>query len=113
MEKLVKLAIFSKEELVDNANRYFLANLLDDSVSNHLVYFAMEGCPDCEAVNPFIESDEITKIYDVLKIYKYDDLEEGRLKDNSEFSRKYMGFHGIPVFLYCIMEILNLLGKYP
>lgn len=99
VEKLVKLDIFSKEELVDNANRYLGDCLLDDSVSDHLVYFAMEGCPDCEAVNPFIESDEITKIYDVLKIYKYDDLEEGRLKDNFGIFKEVYGISWYPSFL--------------
>ena len=49
------------------ANRYFLSNY--KSVKPILVYFTMEGCPDCEAVKDIVEDSQINEKFEIVTLY--------------------------------------------
>lgn len=99
VEKLVDMKIVSEDELKDNANEYILKNFFGDSDKKKMIYFAMQGCKDCEAADPIVESKEVEEIYDVVKIYKYDDVDNSHVRDKDAIFKHVYGIKWYPSFL--------------
>ena len=67
--KLFDLGIGDSATLISNTNSYIVENYgYKGSDKPLMVYFSMIGCPDCEAVDPIIDSSEISEHYNVIKI---------------------------------------------
>lgn len=56
IEKLFKMNLFNKDQLISNANSY-LRSILPKSTKKTMVYFSMRGCGDCSEVDSLIDSD--------------------------------------------------------
>ena len=54
-----------------------------------LVYFAMDGCSDCEAANPIIEGEKIQDKYQVVTIYREKDKGKEIIDTYSLLKRVY------------------------
>ena len=66
MEKIIKMEDINVQEIVLNSNNYLKDMIQEDNSKTDMIYFAMEGCKDCEAANQIIDED-ITTIYNIEK----------------------------------------------
>lgn len=66
VQKLLSLECINTQTK-EMANRYFLQNFKKEKPV--LVYFAMEGCPDCEAVKSIVEDIQINQMFEVITLY--------------------------------------------
>lgn len=110
IEKLIDLNYVEKEKLIENSNSYFKEIYNFNGGKPILIYFAMEGCPDCEAVEPLVESKDITNEYDVYKIYKYDDV-KNEIKDSNKLFKQIYDIEWYPSFLIIDQESYQIIGE--
>lgn len=66
VQKLLSLECINTQTK-EMANRYFLENFKKGKPI--LVYFAMEGCPDCEAVKSIVEDIQINEKFEIITLY--------------------------------------------
>lgn len=99
IDKLFSDEILTKNQLQENANKYILDKLANSDETSNLIFFSMEGCPDCMEVEPIISSNIIQNIYDVTTIYRSNDPKDGRLLDNYNIFRHVYDIEWYPSFL--------------
>uniref|UniRef100_UPI004056C2E8 thioredoxin family protein n=1 Tax=Acetatifactor sp. TaxID=1872090 RepID=UPI004056C2E8 len=113
VERVINMEIIPRDILMENANVYIKDNFFDDTEKEKLVYFAMDGCPDCEAIEPIVESQEMQEKYEVATVYKYDDIEESRIKDSYGIFKEIYGIKWYPSFLIFNGEQVDVIGETP
>lgn len=115
VSKIELLEIVPKEKLKENTIRYISENILPkDSDKKQLVYFEMEGCPDCQAANKVIDnSDEIKNAFEITRIYKYDDTDTTRMKDDYGLFKLGLDIQWYPSFLIFENGETRFIGEIP
>lgn len=115
-EKIISDNIISNEMLIENANQYIFTNFLTEpSKKPLLVYFVMEGCPDCIQANNVVDEKEIEDAYTIIRIYRKKDPDDGRILDHFEFFKKIYGVAWFPSFIVLNNEASSyaIIGKTP
>lgn len=88
----------SRDNLIKRVNNI----IVDEYKSNDkptLLYFAMEGCNDCKNADEILKDDEITNKYDIIKLYRSSDPDDGRLIDKGGFFAKVYDIDWYPTFV--------------
>ncbi len=103
------------EKLQLNANQYLMREFnLVDLTRKQVVYFYMEGCPDCAAADAILNSEDISKDFDLHYLYKYDDTEPFHFKDDYALFRLVYGIKWYPSFLVLQEdETYKIVGEVP
>ena len=70
----------------------------EDNSKTDMIYFAMEGCKDCEAANQIIDED-ITTIYNIEKIYTENDYGSEQFVDLNDIFATLYDISWYPSFL--------------
>lgn len=114
ISKIALLDIVSTEQLKENTIDYIKENVLSpDSDKKQIVYFEMEGCPDCKAANEVIESEEIADAFEIIRIYKYDDKDADRVKDDYGLYKLGLDIQWYPSFLVFEENDVRFVGEVP
>lgn len=95
--KFLDLNYVGEETLQKAADEYLLYTYSTQD-KPMLVYFAMEGCPDCEAVTPLVTGDELNEKYEVVTLYKKDDTDQ-ELTDRYGLLKNIYGIVWFPSFV--------------
>ena len=112
IEKLIDLGYVDREKLIKNANNYLKKEYGAGQKKPLLVYFAMDGCPDCEAATPVVESKTIIDKYQIQIIYKYDDV-KNEIKDKDQLFKLIYGIEWYPSFVILDNESYYVIGETP
>ena len=72
----------------------------------------MDGCPDCEAATPVVESKTIIDKYQIQIIYKYDDV-KNEIKDKDQLFKLIYGIEWYPSFVILDNESYYVIGETP
>ncbi len=77
LKTLIDECNISNEILMSNADELIMDmyGTTNDSLQS-LIYFAMEGCPDCEAIEVVLSNEEIVDYYEVITVYTKDSYDE-------------------------------------
>lgn len=108
MVKKISLLNISDEETINKTYVNSLGDAQDERPI--LVYFSMIGCPDCELVNPIVESSDIQEVFQVITFYRDRDnvpVEKMEQVDNGSLLAEIYGVDWYPSFL-----ILQKSGEY-
>lgn len=99
-EKLVKKLkeIEGETELRDRANSYLL-NLKSVQKKKRLIYFAMDGCPDCERVMSNSKVVDVLNKYDLITVYTSNSYGEQEFVDIGNIFRNIFDISWYPSFL--------------
>ena len=100
MQKILLLDNVDKNKIVQAANTY-LQNLLSESGNgkSDLIYFAMDGCSDCESAMKTLNEKKVLSGYNLLTIYTEDSYGEKELTDDGGLFRVIYGIEWYPSFL--------------
>ena len=98
MEKIIKMEDINVQEIVLNSNNYLKDMIQEDNSKTDMIYFAMEGCKDCEAANQIIDED-ITTIYNIEKIYTENDYGSEQFVDLNDIFATLYDISWYPSFL--------------
>lgn len=98
MEKIIKMEDINVQESVLNSNNYLKDMIQEDNSKTDMIYFAMEGCKDCEAANQIIDED-ITTIYNIEKIYTENDYGSEQFVDLNDIFATLYDISWYPSFL--------------
>lgn len=113
--KLFDLGIGDSAKLISNTNSYILDNYgYKDADKPLLVYFSMIGCPDCEAVDPIIDSNEICGYYNVIKIFVEKNTTSDKtdlFMDDLKLYKKVYSISWYPSFLLIDTDRYMFVGK--
>lgn len=113
VEKMVDLEVIQKDKLISNANNYIKDNIIKQtSDKQQMVYFYMEGCSDCAKADAVLDA-EVKAKFDITNIYKYDDTNEDRVKDNFKVFVHAYGIQWYPSFLIFEGDSYRLVGETP
>lgn len=103
IEKLYDLNIDmfdNTEQLKTNANDYLMKQFDNIKIKqNRMIYFKMEGCPDCVEADVVLQDIDITDNFKIMTIYKYDDTDISHIKDDYALFRLVYGIKWYPSFL--------------
>lgn len=114
VSKVSQLDIIPKEQLKENTIQYIRENILSpDSDKNQIVYFEMAGCPDCQAANEVITTEGIEDTFQIIRIYKYDDTDSSRAKDDYGLFKVGLDIQWYPSFLVFEGEEVRFVGEVP
>lgn len=80
---------YEKEEIIRQMADNYLKEKYQSGEKPLLVYFAMDGCSDCEAANPIIEGEKIQDKYQVVTIYREKDKGKEIIDTYSLLKRVY------------------------
>lgn len=97
-KKVVKLDCFTDDDIKKLANKYFLGQIPNDNQKPALVYFAMEGCKDCAAVEKFLESKHVQDFYNIITVYTEDSYGE-EIVDIGKFFLEIYDINWYPSFV--------------
>ena len=76
-----------------------------------VIYFAMDGCPDCEAVDPVVYSEEIKKEAEIVKLYTEESYGEQGFVDMDEIFMSVFDISWYPSFLVLAGEEYKVIGE--
>ena len=114
--KLFELDVFDRTKLISNANTYIVDYYGDNNNSDKpmLVYFHMIGCPDCEAIDPIIDSGEILNKYGVVRISVEKNVaksENDVYMDDMKLFKQVYSINWYPSFLLIDNDEYKVIGK--
>lgn len=91
VKKMLSLDEIEKNAIIKETNIY-LKKLIgqNDKQKQKLVYFAMDGCPDCQNVEKLLNDNSIASKYDMITIYTVDSKDQ-MLKNIEEYLNKMHG----------------------
>ena len=83
---MLSLDEIEKNAIIKETNIY-LKKLIgqNDKQKQKLVYFAMDGCPDCQNVEKLLNDNSIASKYDMITIYTVDSKGEKECVDEVKF----------------------------
>ena len=114
IEKIIEMDLIPKKNLLENANEYVKSNFLKkNSDKVQILYFAMEGCPDCEKADKIVSQRQITDKFDVNRLYRFDDEKEEVLKDVYGVFRQVYGIQWYPSFVIFKNNGIKIIGETP
>lgn len=82
-------------------HQIYIEGLIDnpDRKKPSLIYFAMEGCPDCESAMEILTKNSILDHYNIQTIYTKDSYGEKEFVDSGDFFMSIYGIDWYPSFL--------------
>ena len=100
MKKILELEEINRDKISESSNIY-LEGLIDnpDRKKPSLIYFAMEGCPDCESAMEILTKNSILDHYNIQTIYTKDSYGEKEFVDSGDFFMSIYGIDWYPSFL--------------
>lgn len=114
VSKLSQLNIIPPEKLKENTINYIDKNILPQNAKQkQIVYFEMEGCSDCEAANKVMDSEAITSICEITRIFKFDDTDPSHVKDDYGLFKTGLGIQWYPSFLIFEDGKVRFVGETP
>ena len=105
----------NEEQLRLNANKYLMEEFeIFDFKKQQVIYFCMEGCPDCEAADAVLNNDTEKEKRNVYYLYKYDDIDPAHFKDDFALFRLIYGIEWYPSFVVLESEEeYRIVGEVP
>lgn len=118
MEKLYMQAVEEEgmeERLRVNANRYLVEHYgISDFEKQQVVYFCMEGCPDCAAADEALANDSGKEARSLHYLYTYNDEEPSHERDEYALLKLVYGIEWYPSFLVLQSEEeYEIIGEVP
>ncbi len=112
IQKLFSMEGVNKNKIVRASNTY-LSGLIEnlDKEKQSLVYFAMEGCPDCDRAVKILEENQIMNKYNVLTIYTEESYGEHKVADIGDLFMSLYEIEWYPSFLIMDGENFKFVGK--
>lgn len=101
IEKIFQLDDINLERIQTSSNEFILDNWKDTANKTPLiVYFKMEGCPDCKKAEEIINDANLVEKYQLLEIY-YQDIDSGggEIIDEGDLFKQIYGISWYPSFL--------------
>lgn len=104
-----------EEQLRLNANRYLAEYFgISDFEKQQIVYFCMDGCPDCEAADDILTNDEGKDERNLYYLYTYNDMEPFHERDEYALLKLVYGIEWYPSFLILQSEEeYRIVGEVP
>lgn len=66
LDKIHDLNIVDNSRLIDTSLSYIRKNFFNDSDKENLLYFFMEGCPDCKEIQPLLDDNIAIQKYETI-----------------------------------------------
>lgn len=104
-----------EEQLRLNANRYLVEHFgISNFEKQQIVYFCMEGCPDCAAADDILANDEGKDERNLYYLYTYNDTEPSHERDEYALLKLVYGIEWYPSFLILQSEEeYRIVGEVP
>lgn len=108
--KLLSLDGVTKEQLVKGANDFFLskADSLDEPV---VVYFKMDGCPDCEKIEGLVDKYSSNNSFTLLKLYTESSYGSEEFVDVKSLFKQIYEIEWYPSFLILNKGEYQIVGE--
>lgn len=104
----------SKENFKKNALEYILDKYSKDIDNpNQLIYFSMEGCPDCKAADEVISKSDKLKKYEITKIYHKNATDETLTIDSFKLFQEVFDVEWYPSFYVINNGDKEFVGEVP
>lgn len=117
MEKIISIESADEIELMRNhANEYLISFLDHDDFDNSkptMIYFRMEGCPDCIAVEPILDDAEVASKFNRVDLYTEASFGEEDLVDSDRVFRNLFEIDWYPSFELISDTRTQILGEMP
>lgn len=111
IKKIIELNIFSEDKIISETNDYLYNKISKQNNKPLLVYFAMEGCKDCEMAENMMDQNNIHEKYNVLTIYTEESYGEQEFVDVGRLFLEIYGIEWYPSFLIMDHENVQFVGK--
>lgn len=113
MQKLIQDEYVDVSQLAAGATAYIKSHYLNpQSEKPQLVYFAMQGCQDCEAADAVLNaSGRLKDTFDITRIYTASCTLDDAVKDVGDIFRHAYGIAWYPSFLVLTGEKETLIGE--
>ncbi|MEG0692196.1 MAG: hypothetical protein RR444_03850 [Oscillospiraceae bacterium] len=112
INKLNENEDITKEKMITASNKYIKKN---NNITNGgkkcLIYFVMDGCPDCEEADEILSSEVIKEKYQLLTIYTKESFGEKKLVDTDDLFQNLYGIDWYPSFIIIDQEDYKFIGK--
>lgn len=104
-----------EKQLRLNANRYLVEHFgISDFEKQQIVYFCMDGCPDCAAADDILANDEGKDERNLYYLYTYNDTEPSHERDEYALLKLVYGIEWYPSFLILQSEEeYRIVGEVP
>lgn len=110
IEKLLSITMPDYSKTIrENANN-ILSLYFTESNKEKLVYFTMNGCPDCQEADQIIANDEIMEKYEILRVYRSTD-DHGLLIDHYSLLQQVYDIKWYPSFV--LIDKDKIIGQTP
>ena len=117
MEKLYMQVVEEglEEQLRINANRYLMEYFgITDFEKQQIVYFCMDGCPDCAAADDILANDDGKDKRSLHYLYTYNDTDPSHERDEYALLKLVYGVEWYPSFLVLQSEEeYRIIGEVP
>lgn len=112
INKLNENENITKEKMIMASNKYIKENNnITDGGKECLIYFAMDGCSDCEEADKILSSDVIKEKYQLISIYTKESFGEKKLVDTDDLFQNIYGIDWYPSFMILDKENYQFIGK--
>lgn len=104
-----------EEQLRINASRYLTEYYgITDFEKQQVIYFCMEGCPDCAAADAILTNDDRQEERNLHYLYTYNDTEPSHDRDEYGLFQLVYGVEWYPSFLILqAEETYEMIGEIP
>ncbi|PWJ49769.1 thioredoxin family protein [Faecalicatena contorta] len=110
MKKILSFEDISKEHIIDRTNSY-LSVKVEGNNKPILIYFAMEGCPDCEKAEEMLWDNHIQEKYNILTVYTEESYGEHEYVDVSNVFGIIYDIEWYPSFLILEQDEYKFVGE--
>lgn len=111
-EKL--LDISDKDEIRVNAQKYIISRYSQNLNNNRqIIYFSMQGCPDCAAADEIIENSSGLANYEITRIYSKSATDENLLIDSFGIFAQIFDIEWYPSFFVTYDNQAVFVGECP
>lgn len=111
IKKIIELNILSEDKIISETNNYIYNKISKQNDKPILVYFAMEGCKDCEMAENMMDQNNIHEKYNVLNIYTEESYGEQEFVDVGCLFLEIYKIEWYPSFLIMDQEGVQFVGK--
>ncbi len=102
MTFLLERDILEQSKLVEYANEFIDAHYFSSNNRPHMVYFSMQGCPDCQEADKIVYGEGVKDNFEIVKIQREKNSiepEEGAFLDESKIFENIYAIDWYPTFL--------------
>ena len=100
MKKIFEFSEVDKNEIIDASNQYLKSQIQDIADNKkYLIYFSMEGCPDCKRAEEILEENDIFSGYNSLTVFTEDSFGKEEVVDIGSLFLSIYDIDWYPSFL--------------